>query len=148
MDEQSSESGRWLTKEDYVRHREVLQKAEDTASDEFDKVMIALSGGALAISLTFIKQIAPEPKHFWLCITSWALFALAMTCTLISFRTTQEAMRRQADILEEVFSRGGDFGFNRWDAMTRWLNSISLGLFVAGVASLIIFVSLQQWSST
>lgn len=143
IDSSDKEDRRWLTEEDYARYREALQKSEDISSDEFDKVMISLSGGALAISITFINQIAPEPKHFYLCVTAWILFAVAMTSTLVSFRTTQEAMREQALALEKILSDGGDFGSNKWDALTKWLNNSSLAFFIAGVISLILFVSSQ-----
>lgn len=136
-------SGRWLTEEDYARYREALQRSEDVSSDEFDKVMVSLSGGALAISITFINQIAPEPKNFYLCIAAWVSFAIAMTCTLISFRTTQEAMREQAIILERVLNEGSSFGVNKWDIWTKRLNNCSLITFVMGVALLILFVSFQ-----
>ena len=139
----SDEGKYWLTQEDYSRYREALQRSEDVSSDEFDKVMISLSGGALAISITFINQIAPEPKHFWLCIAAWIFFAVAMTTTLVSFRTTQEAMREQAVVLEKVLNEGGDFASNKWDKITACLNNSSLISFVFGAVLLNIFVSSQ-----
>ena len=142
-DNKDDKSERWLSEEDYTRYREALQKSEQEMSDEFDKVMISLAGGALAISITFINQIAPDPKSFWLCISAWIGFTLALLCTLLSLGTSREAMTRQVKDLDRVFADGGKFKKNSWDTGTVILNNAAISSFIVGVAFLIFFVAKQ-----
>lgn len=86
--------------------RRALVEAEKSGSQQFDKAILTLAAGALAISLTFIKNIAPHPKDWtiYFLLASWIGFIISLVCTLCSFLTSQAAFRKQIEIL------GLDFG--------------------------------------
>lgn len=43
-----------------------LLKAHHTATQDYDKAVFTLAGGALGISLAFVRDIAPKPVPEWL----------------------------------------------------------------------------------
>jgi hypothetical protein len=69
------------------QERLARQNIRDSTSD-FDKNLLALSSGALGISLAFIKDIVPLEQAMWLTLLywSWFLFALCILATVSSFR--------------------------------------------------------------
>jgi len=46
----------------YLEERKILIDSERETAQQFDKAILTLAAGALALSITFINQIAPEPK--------------------------------------------------------------------------------------
>jgi hypothetical protein len=44
----------------YEEHVGLVRENQNTMSDEFDKNLLALSSGALGVSLAFIKDIVPS----------------------------------------------------------------------------------------
>lgn len=88
------------TPDEVKRHQELFDDHKKQAwsdkqagSDEFDRALLTLSSGTLALSLAFIKDIVPlaQATHLPLLFTSWILFALCITVTLISFRFSMVA---------------------------------------------------------
>jgi hypothetical protein len=69
------------------QERLARQNIRDSTSD-FDKNLLALSSGALGISLGFIKDIVPLEQAIWLSLLywSWFLFASCILATLSSFQ--------------------------------------------------------------
>ena len=106
------------------RYRQSLVTMEQAMQSEYDKAVIALSGGALAVSLTFLKDIIGTkglqlPRLLW---TSWGLFGTSILCVLLSYVTSAKACRCALNQTDEqtVFLNGGQ---SRWLAATRILNS-------------------------
>ena len=127
----------------YLEDRNWLFGFEHQVAESFDKYIITLSGGALGLSLTFIRQIAPNPLPYtlpWLYL-SWAFFALALLAVLASLLFSQHAFRREVEIRDLSFANQSDARqlSNRWSALTNWLNWISLVAFILGVASMAFF---------
>src|SRR5687768_15761433 len=83
-----------LPRADYLKERETLIEGERNAAENFDKAMLALSGGVFAVSLTFIQDIVPDPVATPLLLVSWLGFALSLLATLVSFLSSQDAWRR------------------------------------------------------
>ena len=50
-----------MPRADYLKEHDGLVEGERHAAENFDKAMLALSGGVFALSITFIKELAPEP---------------------------------------------------------------------------------------
>ncbi len=127
----------------YLDERRPLIEAEQKGAQQFDKAILTLAGGALAISLTFIKNIAPHPKVwtiYWLAL-AWIAFIVSLLSTLCSFLTSQSACRKQRDILEnEFFNSEDSHNENNISALwTKRLNLFSIILFVLGIIFLSIF---------
>jgi hypothetical protein len=98
--------------------------------------VLTLSGGALALSLTFLKNFAgPNPDRAELIYLAWLALGLAMAIMLISLLTSQSAYRRQRDLLDAM-QRGDDSPAqsNKLAKWTEALNIASIVAFLTGVA--------------
>jgi hypothetical protein len=49
-------------REEYLQERRLLIDLKVDSERTLDRTIITLSGGALALSMTFVNQIAPNPK--------------------------------------------------------------------------------------
>ncbi|MDP3297162.1 MAG: hypothetical protein Q8N09_06150 [Thermodesulfovibrionia bacterium] len=133
----------------YLEERKLLIEAERETAQQFDKAILTLAAGALALSITFIQQIAPNPKSesIYYLIGAWISFCLSMLLTLISFLTSQKACRRQRDLLDEEISQSNKKCSNTKDNKaafwTNLLNYFSIGFFILGVALLIVFSAIN-----
>lgn len=126
-------------------YRDKIQELENASSEAFDKVIVTLSGGALAITMTLVGQVLPKHDALALIVIGWVLFALSLTLTLVALKTSQVAMRRQIDIIDEVASRGGalDAHRNRANSFTAGLNNLALFAFITGMVLTVIFVAVN-----
>jgi hypothetical protein len=134
----------------YLDERKSLNDAIKETSHQFDKAILTLAAGALALSLTFIKDIAPNPKTNTLILLffAWGAFIISILSTLISFFTSQKACQRQIAILEREFLEEHaqeqlSKMENPYTIYTIRLNIVSITFFIFGVLLLIIFSSLN-----
>jgi hypothetical protein len=132
-------------------HDEYRRKIwEDRASgtENFDKYLITFSTGALALSLSFIKDIVPLKDAIWipLLIVSWVAFILAILATLISFRISLRALENMSPVLDDFYLNGNVDAFNKHleDPWTKWVDRCASGgilFFVLGLIFTMIFAS-------
>ena len=142
-----------LERKAYLNEREFLLNAQIDQTRSLDKAILTLSGGALALSLTFVTDIIPEPRNFLILILSfsWFFLIVSLLLTLVSFLTSQIALLRQVAILDVMYSKSNSRILdkpretNRFARVTYWLNVIALVSFVLGVVALTIFVGLGLW---
>jgi hypothetical protein len=112
--------------------RKLLIDAKRDAARSFDQTMITLSGGALALSLTFVQQLATKPAQWRaVLIAAWIAFGSALVSILISFLLFQYAIDARIGGNEQVAFA--------WDRSARRANWISLVTFALGVLTLLIF---------
>jgi len=143
-DRRSSEEGQ-LAGNVYRQHREFLLRGLYEQAKSFDKGILTLASGALALSLVFIQRIAPDPKPWTLyfLLQSWLCFAASIVSTLMSFLASQAAHRnriREWDESYDAFPGKPNIVERKIaGALTHWLNIASASLFLAGVVSLIVF---------
>lgn len=139
-----------LPRADYLKEREALIEGERTAAESFDKAMLALSGGVFALSITFIKEIAPKPTETEWLLVAWLGFALALLSTLASFLSSQEAWRMQRKILDKLYKKElcAEKQKNWQSQFTEVLNWASIVSFVCGVVALALFAYLNLAKST
>ena len=131
-------------REEDLQERKLLIDWEHSSSTSFDKAMLTLSAGALALSLTYLKEIGASGAWVWPLPTCWILFALALLFTTWSFLFSQHALRRQREILNDgkVSTNGsGNKGAvkNRWGCATNCLNWLSIISFTLGVVFLAMY---------
>jgi hypothetical protein len=122
-------------------YRQWLVAAEQKAQEDFDKTVLALSGGALGISFVFVKDIVgSNPIHHtnWL-VLAWVAWALSTFVVLASFFLSRQALRRAIEQCDDgtIFCQppGGFFS-----KATRWLNASGAVLFFIGVCLMAAFV--------
>ena len=125
------------TKEKY---RQLYIESEQDSQDQLDKNLIALSGGAFAITFSFVSNfISDEPVLIGWLIVSWVAWGLSIVTSLLSYYLSTLAFRKAIEELDagkefDNVDPGGWF--------TTWLNvvnPISLVLFAFGVFSISIF---------
>jgi len=134
--------------EAYRRRRDFLIDVEREASRHFDKYILTLAAGTFGLSLLFVERIAPHPKDGteWLLIAAWVAFGASILSTLVSFLSGQESCSKEIEILDGKYR--GDIKDekeikNRFVTWTKWLNRVSMFLFIVGVIFLIIFSALN-----
>jgi hypothetical protein len=64
--------------QDLAEWRQWLAEKHHAASQDYDKAVMTLAGGALGLSLAFVKDIAPDPEDTWALVGAWALFAASL----------------------------------------------------------------------
>ncbi|MFH1020899.1 MAG: hypothetical protein V1782_09880 [Pseudomonadota bacterium] len=110
-----------------------MQNLEIQTSASYDKAILTLSGGALAISITFINSQAIIGPTCLLTI-SWVLWALSIVSILISLVTGQFSIRKAIkyyiDSKEDI---KGEKIFNPLHYVTLFLNILSGITFIIGV---------------
>ena len=119
------------------RYRKFLVQADHKASEAYDKAVMTLSGGTLAISLTFIKDVVPTPQAgtTWLLFAAWEFLALSITAILASMLTSQWALRKAIDQVDrDEIRRRTPGGWFTW--ITSGLSIIAGLAFVLGVVFL------------
>lgn len=120
------------------QYRELLQKLENEAQDQYDKTVLYLSTGALGISFTFLKDIVSVENAIaiiWL-IGAWVLWAISVSAILWSFFSSRIALRNAIKAIDE-----GRNPENKVDSMTTILNLLSGILFIVGLICIIVFVT-------
>lgn len=119
----------------YLDERRLLVEGEVQVAARFDTSILTLSGGALLLSMTFVKDIASgSPQDTWALVVAWISLGIAIAAMLISLLTSQKAYQQQRDILDKKFgnSNSGDER-NGWACGTKWLNRISIIVFLFAV---------------
>jgi uncharacterized BrkB/YihY/UPF0761 family membrane protein len=120
-------------------YREHLMQAYQKASESYDKAVITLSGGTLAISLTFVRDVVHGPKTGTLPILAyaWACLCFSVVAILTSMVTSQSALRKamnQIDRRQERDLMREPGGWYSW--LTLALNIGALVAFIAGIVFL------------
>jgi len=63
----------------------------------YDRVVLTLAGGALALSMTFISQIAPEAIDSWKLAWGWGFLLASLLLVALSYIPSIRAHRRELD---------------------------------------------------
>ena len=132
----------------YLDERKLLVETERDTAKTFDTSLITLISGALAISLVFMKEIAPTPHSISLLVASWVSFVLALLLIMASFLTSQKATRKQRDILDALQADASANQVNREANWTNLLNWSAIITFIFGVVFLVCFAATNVESRT
>src|SRR5690242_19694128 len=86
----------------YLNERRFALEAERDQSKLIDQAVLSLSGGALGVSLTFLREFAPHPAPStqWLLMLGWAALIVSMLLVLVSMHCSQSALRHHVDSLD------------------------------------------------
>ncbi len=145
----------------YVKERDALRSESLEISGRYDKSVLFLAGGALALSVTFIEKIAPHPLpwSFIILLVAWILLILAVMFELHALATSQNALHQQIRSLDAEYdafvaaSSGANSDAiptsepseveNRAAVRTQWLNLWSLRFLGTGIALVCVFSALN-----
>jgi hypothetical protein len=118
--------------------RQWLVHADHTASRDFDKAIMTLAAGALGVSIAFVRDFAPHPRHVAWLGAAWVCFALSLLLILISFLASQLALRDEVRWIDRGRKENGYPGGCAGKA-TVGLNWSSAAGLILGVVCLVAF---------
>jgi hypothetical protein len=115
--------------------------------EQFDKAVLTMSAGGLAISLMLVKDLftIEEMVGHWVLVASWFLFCGSIILTVVSFLTSQKSITIQIDNFEK-FAAGDSSYWNKpnpYSAVTSWLNRMSGGFFLTAVIATTLFATIN-----
>ena len=124
-------------------YRSQLTDQESKSYEDYDKALLALSTGAIGVSIAFIKNVLGDDpmKLPGLMIASWWVWTGSILFLLISFVTSQLAMRQASEEFDRGDSReslGGNY-----DNWTNRLNYAGGLCFFVGVILTMVFVTVN-----
>ena len=122
-------------------YRNHLILAEQKAQEDYDKTIIALSGGGLGISFAFLENVVGTSAIVspTLLFSSWICWAFSILCVLASYFTSHLALRsaiQKVDAGTIYQKRPGGF----IDLITKFCNAAGGLLFFVGVILIALFV--------
>lgn len=126
--------------ENLKKYRQQLTEIEQKIGDSFLKTLLTLSGGALGLSLAFIKDIVGEnpmvnPK---ILVASWSLLTISLASILLSLYLGISAYRHAINQIDKGTIYKESVGGLCAKAMP-YCNFISISTFISGVIFLFIF---------
>ena len=143
-----------MNHEEYMKRRAELLAIRDDSFEAFDKSILTLSTGCLALSITFLDKIGrPFNKiTFILIFTSWLAFLIVIVFNLASYLFAKWNMDKKIDELnnkyrKELETKNADDAPEKvyWqNKATRFCNTSALILFCTGVLTILIYASLIQ----
>jgi hypothetical protein len=123
-------------------YRQSLLELEQKMQSSYDKAVMTLSGGALGVSMSFLKDVVgtQNVQGGKFLLAAWICWGLSVTGTLASFYTSSCALRKAVQQTDDktIYLElcGG-----RFNLLTKILNFGAGLLFLAGVASIVVFVA-------
>ena len=117
-----------------LAYREWLIAADQKASEAYDKTIMTLSGGALGLSVTFLKNIIGDSKRVsvYRLEASWICLTLSLLSILASMLFSQWALRNAVKQVDTgTIGKGRAGGYLSFS--TAFLNVVSGLLCVAGI---------------
>jgi len=91
----------------HVLRRNSLGDCAFKTSERYDQWILTIAGGALAVSLTFIEKIAPQPSAatLWILVLSWLAYIVALLSAFAAIYVSREALYREIEIDEVAYDR-------------------------------------------
>lgn len=119
--------------------RNQLAGDAQTSQDNYDKTVITLSGGALVLSVAFIKEATKTPllNTVWLT-TAWISWSCSLSFMLLSFFTSHHAINFAIKQLDKGKTDYGDLT-SCASAVTKALNVLGGISFILGVVAFLYF---------
>ena len=131
----------------FMEERKTLFQTAKEASDQYSKAILTLAGGSLALSITFIKEIAPSPSERSVVFLglAWIAYAMSMLGTTTSFLLGEFAYMRQIDLSQAALLETGTptVTTNRYVPWMKALDIAGLLLFAAGLALTLLFATMN-----
>lgn len=126
--------------DDLKKYRYTLQDTLRFLNESYDKILIMLSGGALGLSITFLKDIISlaKVKHSELIMFSWFAFIISLAAVLGRVFFGLEAYRKAISQVDDgsIYNKrpGGIYSL-----ITKCLHIISAVSLLVGLLLISIF---------
>jgi len=127
-----------------MEYRDELERAYSNACDNYDKALLSLSGGALGISMAFIKNIIRDRpvQSIGLLLSAWSSWAASLLFVIASFYFSRRAIEQVIDMLAEKRTWKGRPG-GVLAQITESCAILSGVAFLLGVVLMICFVAIN-----
>jgi hypothetical protein len=137
---------------------EQLTGRQSLSGQEFDKQIVALAGGGLALTITLSKDLLTKNTGWiWMLFASWGAFLLALTMNLISHRTSTRhynlMIERQQHYLDCAEDDNKDIDEDldqrlkrRINYRTKWVEGLNLGALIACLAGIAFFIAFTLYN--
>lgn len=122
-------------------YRNLLIELEQKSYEDYDKALLTMSGGALVISIAFVKSIVGDDpvQCRILLIGAWISWTLTVLAVLCSFVMSQRALRKAREQFDTGKNKTKPGGIA--DKITGILNIVGGIFFLSGVILMVIFAS-------
>lgn len=114
--------------------RNILIKNEIDSQKTFDKALLTLVAGEIALSITVVTNIVVVNSKCLLFVC-WIVLLFSLISQLASFSFSSFAMRKEIECLDNNRKET-----NYWDRCVGYLNITSFMLFVVGSILFLLFV--------
>jgi carbon starvation protein CstA len=146
----------------YSSQREKLDSSSIEAAGRYDKAVLTISTGALALSVTFIDKIASNPQHWtlYILIPGWFLLLLSIIWQVLALSASHNATREQISILDQQYAKYFladdpvklvEEGWteseppNKYVDITNKYNILSQIALIIGIVCILVFSSFNIW---
>ena len=132
----------------YNQSRNELLRRQLSNSQILDKSILSLSTAGLGFSVAFIKNVVSltPATSLRLLHLSWLMFILAIICTLISFLTSQESIKKELKRIYKYYLRKKEEVLNQRNLpaqITSWLSWASVIFYIAAISFTAGFIALN-----
>lgn len=144
-----------IEREHLLEYRKVLEEGKGQSQDSYDKALMTLSGGAIAISFSFADKFVKgsTPVAYGLLTWAWIFWGSSLVAILLSFAASSLANEETRKVLDAEYDKEGspiDWAKitnvaenGLWTNFVVWSNVFS-GLFlISGMAFIIAFAHLN-----
>ena len=119
--------------------RNQLSGDAQTSQDNYDKTVITLSGGALVLSVTFVKEVAKNHLiNTALLTTAWVSWSCSLFFMLLSFFTSHHAINYAIKQLDKGKTEYEDLA-SCASTLTKVLNVLGGLAFIVGIVAFLYF---------
>jgi hypothetical protein len=119
--------------------RSLLDDLERKSQEAYDKAILTLSGGALGVTISFVKDVVCDrPQDSHLLLTSWSIWGLSLLCILFSHFFSQHALRKTIKQLD-AGTLGHEPPGGWFDRLTVGLNTAAGLFFLVGTFVFVFF---------
>lgn len=124
-----------------LEYRAQLILAEQKAQEQYDKTVLALSGGAFGISFAFVENfVGQNPQSTTWLLAAWVAWGISIASVLGSFYFSNRAMRKTIDQVDRSSIESEPLG-GVYSSVTAVLNAVGGLLFLVGALMLVWFVA-------
>lgn len=126
-----------------LRHRDFIENARLSMSRDRDKMILAIAGGSLTVSVALLERVAKNlgPGQVSLLGMGWLAEIIAITLVLRSLSSSERAIEKERERVDcmLVTSNGKDPAWpNPASTQTERFNAWASGLAIAGVILILI----------
>lgn len=115
--------------------KNLINEIREYAQEQYDKLIVYLSAGALVLSIGFVKDVIKldDVKDTSMLRLSWAMFGLSLFFILLSHRIAVISMNQSL--------KGNEKVSDDWDVVTEILNWLAMIALIGGVFLFTFFIN-------